>query len=188
MGSQGLHTQKRSSANQNAIDLTTSTNVSVSGNGVVCSSTSQRKPNVLLVSQSMDQKDVDLPNVSLNTQHASLNNRDLSDEKPLVKHSNLPSSHQHRNKDNTLTSPQKHTEKRKHCDSTNSDKCKHKKRKHSHDARFEGHRISHLVKKKTYNKAEDEDNEGQEQKKSDDYVLAKLFKKSGAQIWMQFIC
>lgn len=183
MGTQGIHTQKQSSANQNANDRSSSTNVPVSGNGVssLCSSNSQSKLNVLPASQSMDQKGVDLPNISVNTQHTNLNNRDLSD----VKHSNLPSSHQRRNKDNTMTSPQKHTEKRKHCDSTNSDKRKHKKRKHSHDARFEGHRISHLVKKKTYNKAEDEDNEQQDQKKSDDYVLAKLFKKSGIHSVMQ---
>lgn len=72
-----------------------------------------------------------------------------------------------------LTSPQKHIEKRKHCDSAHS---KHKKRKHSHGARFEGHRIPHLVKKRTYKK---EEPEAESQKKSDDYVLAKLFKKSG---------
>lgn len=75
-----------------------------------------------------------------------------------------------------LTSPQKRREKRKHCDSTDSNKQKHKKRKHSRDARFEGHRIPHLVKKRTY-KREDPETEGL--KKSDDYVLAKLFKKSG---------
>lgn len=73
-----------------------------------------------------------------------------------------------------LTSPQKRIEKRKHCDSSHS--TKHKKRKHSHDARFEGHRIPHLVKKRTYKK---EEPEAEGQKKSDDYVLAKLFRKSG---------
>ncbi|KAG9275341.1 DNA excision repair protein ERCC-6 [Astyanax mexicanus] len=82
---------------------------------------------------------------------------------------------------------QKHREKKKHCDKTDTTsvpsdthKHKHKKRKHREDARFEGHRISHLVKKRQYKK---EDNEEQEEKKderkSDDYVLAKLFKKSG---------
>lgn len=83
--------------------------------------------------------------------------------------------------DRALASPQKHREKRKHCDTAEADKHKHKhkKRKHSRDARFEGHRISHLVKKKTYNRAESEDNQAGDQKKSDDYVLAKLFKKSG---------
>lgn len=73
-----------------------------------------------------------------------------------------------------LKSPQKRIEKRKHCDSSHS--IKHKKRKHSHEARFEGHRIPHLVKKRTYKK---EEPEAEGQKKSDDYVLAKLFKKSG---------
>lgn len=75
-----------------------------------------------------------------------------------------------------LTSPQKRREKRKHCDKTDSNKRQHKKRKRSHDARFEGHHIPHLVKKRTYKK---EDPEAEGQKKSDDYVLAKLFKKSG---------
>uniref|UniRef100_A0A671YJ17 DNA excision repair protein ERCC-6 n=1 Tax=Sparus aurata TaxID=8175 RepID=A0A671YJ17_SPAAU len=93
------------------------------------------------------------------------------------------SSHQHRDKDSALTSPQKHREKRKHCKSSDSDK--HKKRKHTKDARFEGHRISHLVKKRTFNKEEIGANEGDEQKKSDDYVLAKLFKKSGIHSVMQ---
>ncbi|CAG09381.1 unnamed protein product, partial [Tetraodon nigroviridis] len=73
-----------------------------------------------------------------------------------------------------LPSPQKRLEKRKHCDSSPS--FKHKKRKRSRDARFEGHRIPHLVKKRTYKK---EEPEADAQKESDDYVLAKLFKKSG---------
>lgn len=73
-----------------------------------------------------------------------------------------------------LTGPQKRVEKRKHCDSSHS--IKHKKRKHSHDARFEGHRIPHLLKKRTYRR---EEPEAEGEKKSDDYVLAKLFKKSG---------
>ncbi|XP_030628398.1 DNA excision repair protein ERCC-6 [Chanos chanos] len=85
------------------------------------------------------------------------------------------------------SSPQKHTEKRKHCDdleegTSSSDRHKHKPKKHkrSKDARFDGHRIPHLVKKRTYKRENDEDqNEKKDEKKSDDYVLAKLFKKSG---------
>uniref|UniRef100_A0A7N6FDU1 DNA excision repair protein ERCC-6 n=1 Tax=Anabas testudineus TaxID=64144 RepID=A0A7N6FDU1_ANATE len=92
---------------------------------------------------------------------------------------------QRHSEDSSLTSPQKHREKRKHCDSADSDKHKRKKHKHSRDARFEGHRISHLVKKRTYKKEETEDNERNEKKKSDDYVLAKLFKKSGIHSVMQ---
>uniref|UniRef100_A0A672FHS0 DNA excision repair protein ERCC-6 n=1 Tax=Salarias fasciatus TaxID=181472 RepID=A0A672FHS0_SALFA len=79
----------------------------------------------------------------------------------------------------------KHREKRKHCDSAAADKHKRKKRKHSRDARFEGQRISHLVKKRTFKKGDDEDNGTGIQKKSDDYVLAKLFKKSGIHSVMQ---
>uniref|UniRef100_A0A672RMI9 Rad26/CSB-like winged helix DNA-binding domain-containing protein n=1 Tax=Sinocyclocheilus grahami TaxID=75366 RepID=A0A672RMI9_SINGR len=57
---------------------------------------------------------------------------------------------------------------------------KHKKRKHSEDAKFEGCRISHLVKKRRFKKEENEEEEEEEnEKKSDEYVLAKLFKKSG---------
>uniref|UniRef100_A0AAQ6AJI4 DNA excision repair protein ERCC-6 n=1 Tax=Amphiprion ocellaris TaxID=80972 RepID=A0AAQ6AJI4_AMPOC len=68
---------------------------------------------------------------------------------------------------------------------TDLDKRKRKKHKHSRDARFEGHRISHLVKRRTYKKADSEDNAPEDQKKSDDYVLAKLFKKSGIHSVMQ---
>ncbi|XP_043111820.1 DNA excision repair protein ERCC-6 [Puntigrus tetrazona] len=91
-------------------------------------------------------------------------------------------------KDHSLTnSPQKHREKKKHCETPEKDtlsldrhKRKHKKRKHSDDARFEGSRISHLVKKRRYKKEENEkEEEEKNEKKSDDYVLAKLFKKSG---------
>ncbi|XP_058242244.1 DNA excision repair protein ERCC-6 isoform X2 [Hemibagrus wyckioides] len=83
--------------------------------------------------------------------------------------------------------PQKHRDKKKHCDvteatsqPTDEHKHKHKKRKHKEDARFEGHRISHLVKKRRYKKEDSEDQkETKDEQKNDDYVLAKLFKKSG---------
>lgn len=83
--------------------------------------------------------------------------------------------------------PQKHREKKKHCDMTDavsppSDKHKHKHKKHkySEDARFEGHRISHLVKKRRYKREDSEDQkEKKDEQKNDDYVLAKLFKRSG---------
>lgn len=97
--------------------------------------------------------------------HVEQNNTACDSGKPAVKHSNSPRDQ---------NSPQKHREKRKHCDSADSNK--HKKRKRTHNVRFEGQRISHLVKKRTYEKA---DPETDGQKKSDDYVLEKLFKKSG---------
>lgn len=83
--------------------------------------------------------------------------------------------------------PQKHREKKKHCDVTDAGsqppdkhKHKHKKRKRSEDAHFEGHRISHLVKKRRYTREDSEDQkETKDEQKNDDYVLAKLFKKSG---------
>lgn len=86
----------------------------------------------------------------------------------------------------SANTPQKHREKKKHCDGDiaslppNGHKQKHKKRKHSEDARFEGCRISHLVKKRRYKKEDNEEKEkNKDDHKSDDYVLAKLFKKSG---------
>ncbi|XP_077586427.1 DNA excision repair protein ERCC-6 [Stigmatopora nigra] len=76
----------------------------------------------------------------------------------------------------------KRRQKRKHCDSKNGKRHKSKKSRREKDARFEGHRISHLVKKKDYNGA---DEQAEEQKMSDDYVLSKLFKKSGIHSVMQ---
>ncbi|CAJ1067572.1 DNA excision repair protein ERCC-6 [Xyrichtys novacula] len=130
--------------------------------------------------QGIDQNGVDKePNISGNPTLAEEDNKDV------VKNSNTPSSAQRRDKDSASTSPQKHRDKRKHCESSDSDKHSHKKRKHKKDARFEGHRISHLVKKRTFKKADSEENETGDQKKSDDYVLAKLFKKSGIHSVMQ---
>ncbi|XP_070697451.1 DNA excision repair protein ERCC-6 [Pempheris klunzingeri] len=181
----GSHGHKLSSAHQNEADAgsrysSTNTPVLRDGSTSLCSNNS--KPNVPTDSQSQIGVEVQ-PNISANTQHTGQNNRDWDAAKPAVKSPNSSSAHQHRDKASALTSPQKHREKRKHCDS--ADSGKHKKRKHSQDARFEGHRISHLVKKRAYRKGEGEDNDTGEQKKSDDYVLAKLFKKSGIHSVMQ---
>ncbi|CAN9499846.1 unnamed protein product [Ophioblennius macclurei] len=130
-----------------------------------------------------NQNDIDKEvNNSANGQN---NNTDCDAAKPAIGDSNPPSHHQHRDTNSGLTSPQKHREKRKHCDSTASDKRKHRKHKHSRDARFEGQRISHLVKKRTFRKGDGDDNGTETQKQSDDYVLAKLFKKSGIHSVMQ---
>ncbi|XP_010130977.1 PREDICTED: DNA excision repair protein ERCC-6-like [Buceros rhinoceros silvestris] len=51
------------------------------------------------------------------------------------------------------------------------------KKKHHKDARFEGEHIPHLVKQKRYRPENSEEKE--DSKKNDDYVLKKLFKKSG---------
>ncbi|XP_038152187.1 DNA excision repair protein ERCC-6 [Cyprinodon tularosa] len=110
---------------------------------------------------------------------------------PLVKDNNNSDPVEKANKSLSSASYQqhrdkgKHREKRKHCDSADVDKRKHKKHKRSRDARFEGHRISHLVKKRTYKKEESEENSTEDQRKSDDYVLAKLFRKSGIHSVMQ---
>ncbi|NXJ46487.1 ERCC6 protein, partial [Spizaetus tyrannus] len=52
------------------------------------------------------------------------------------------------------------------------------KKKHHKDAKFEGERIPHLVKHKRYRRENSEEKE-EDSKKNDDYVLEKLFKKSG---------
>ncbi|XP_060625307.2 DNA excision repair protein ERCC-6 [Anolis sagrei] len=65
----------------------------------------------------------------------------------------------------------KHTSKRKHHETTS------RKSKRSRGAKFEGERIPHLVKQKRYRKEENEETNDLE--KNDDYVLEKLFKKSG---------
>ncbi|XP_038638788.1 DNA excision repair protein ERCC-6 [Scyliorhinus canicula] len=62
-----------------------------------------------------------------------------------------------------------------------SDKRKHRKHKRSKDAYFEGERIPHLVKRQKMKKrgCEEEQKEKKVCRQSDDYVLEKLFKKSG---------
>ncbi|XP_020664432.3 DNA excision repair protein ERCC-6 [Pogona vitticeps] len=67
----------------------------------------------------------------------------------------------------------KHSSKRKHHKDTT------RKSKHSRGAKFEGERIPHLVKQRKYQKEETEEEEEKDPKKNDDYVLEKLFKKSG---------
>lgn len=47
------------------------------------------------------------------------------------------------------------------------------------DARFEGTRIPHLVKKRRYHKHDGERGSDSKEQSNDDYVLEKLFKKSG---------
>ncbi|NXV18488.1 ERCC6 protein, partial [Cepphus grylle] len=71
------------------------------------------------------------------------------------------------------------TSKTKHrVDMLSYDSHKDKsKKKHHKDAKFEGERIPHLVKQKRYRKNSEEKEE--DSKKNDDYVLEKLFKKSG---------
>ncbi|XP_062286135.1 DNA excision repair protein ERCC-6 [Scomber scombrus] len=187
---QGSHSLKHSTANQNetvADNRHSSTNISAlrEGNASPCSKNSQGKPTVLTDSQSTNPHGLNVePNISANTQQAGQNNRDRNGVTPTVKTSNTPNSHQNKDKNSALTSPQKHREKRKHCDTADSNRHGHKKRKHSKDARLGGQRISHLVKKGAYKKADSGD-EAEDQGKSDDYVLAKLFKKSGIHSVMQ---
>ncbi|KAM9726838.1 DNA excision repair protein ERCC-6 isoform 1-T2 [Menidia menidia] len=150
-----------------------------------CDKNSEGNSDVFLDRHRINQNGVEAqPNVSANTLPSGQNNNRTSDAaKPAATNSSLPSYYP--NRGSALMSPQKHREKRKHCDSADADKHSHKRRKRSRDARFEGQRIPHLVKKKTFNKAESEDNATEDQKNSDDYVLTKLFKKSGIHSVMQ---
>ncbi|XP_054975442.1 DNA excision repair protein ERCC-6 [Sorex araneus] len=56
---------------------------------------------------------------------------------------------------------------------------KQKKSKHHRDAKFEGTRVPHLVKKRQYQKEDNEEESKPKEQSHDDYVLEKLFKKSG---------
>ncbi|XP_010789252.1 DNA excision repair protein ERCC-6 [Notothenia coriiceps] len=154
---------RHSSANQNE---TGEDNRHSAGNNSLCITNSPGQPNAPTDSRRTNQNDLYVEdNISAKTQDTGPNNRDAA--------------RQHIDRDSALTSPHKHREKRKHC-SSGSDKHKHKKRKHSKDSRFEGQRIPHLVKNKTFQNADDDG-----EKQSDDYVLAKLFKKSGIHSVMQ---
>ncbi|XP_008050949.1 DNA excision repair protein ERCC-6 [Carlito syrichta] len=57
-------------------------------------------------------------------------------------------------------------------------KQKPKNSKHHRDAKFEGTRIPHLVKKRQYQKQDSENKSEVKEQSNDDYVLEKLFKKS----------
>ncbi|XP_043912706.1 DNA excision repair protein ERCC-6 [Protopterus annectens] len=87
----------------------------------------------------------------------------------------------------TEVSSQKHKHKVKHqamqeCNlsSEGFGKKKHKSKKHK-DSRFEGKRIPHLVKHQLHVKGETavEEDQKEDEKQGDDYILQKLFKKSG---------
>ena len=56
---------------------------------------------------------------------------------------------------------------------------KPKSSKHRRDAKFEGTRIPHLVKKRQYRRRDNENESEAKERSHDDYVLAKLFRKSG---------
>ncbi|KAB0397526.1 hypothetical protein E2I00_006883 [Balaenoptera physalus] len=57
-------------------------------------------------------------------------------------------------------------------------KQKLKSSKHRRDAKFEGTRIPHLVKKKQYRRQDNENESEPKERSHDDYVLEKLFRKS----------
>uniref|UniRef100_A0A8C5H263 DNA excision repair protein ERCC-6 n=1 Tax=Gouania willdenowi TaxID=441366 RepID=A0A8C5H263_GOUWI len=172
----GRQALKHSSANydESAADIRHSSSDTPALKNISPSSkNSQSDPNFPEESQNSNQNSINGPNNSISKHHAEHNNNSEWDGEKS----------QRRDRDFMLPSPQKHRQKRKHCDEANTHK--HKKHKHSRGARFEGHRISHLVKKRTCRQTESEDNVPEDQKKSDDYVLAKLFKKSGIHSVMQ---
>uniref|UniRef100_A0A8C0X322 DNA excision repair protein ERCC-6 n=1 Tax=Castor canadensis TaxID=51338 RepID=A0A8C0X322_CASCN len=80
----------------------------------------------------------------------------------------------------------KHKSKTKHHDVAEEEtpekplqsKQKPKNSKHCRDAKFEGTRVPHLVKRRRYHKQDTEQESTAREQSSDDYVLEKLFKKS----------
>ncbi|XP_004680719.1 PREDICTED: DNA excision repair protein ERCC-6 [Condylura cristata] len=77
----------------------------------------------------------------------------------------------------------KHKSKTKHSVAEEETLKKHirpkqKPKKHRRDAKFEGTRIPHLVKKRQYQKQDHENEKDTKERSNDDYVLEKLFKKS----------
>ncbi|KAM4852407.1 DNA excision repair protein ERCC-6 isoform 2-T5 [Thomomys bottae] len=73
----------------------------------------------------------------------------------------------------------KHKSKTKHQDVAGEDSPgKPLKAKCHRDAKFEGTRVPHLVRKKQYHKQDSEQESQAREQNSDDYVLQKLFKKS----------
>ncbi|XP_007936801.1 DNA excision repair protein ERCC-6 [Orycteropus afer afer] len=79
----------------------------------------------------------------------------------------------------------KHKSKTKHHDVVEEPLEKHlrqkekpKSSKHRKDAKFEGTRIPHLVKKRQYQKQDGADKSEAKERNNDDYVLEKLFKKA----------
>ncbi|XP_067093027.1 DNA excision repair protein ERCC-6 [Osmerus mordax] len=152
---------------------------------------SQNQTKRLIDSQSPNQNGA-VSTDGQNTQHAHAH-PDLA-QKHGPKHTGLdhgasPDTYTLRDKqrprDHTLVSSQKRREKRKHCDQADSDGRRHGKHRCQRDAKFEGHRIPHLVKRRTFQKEEEGQAETEDQRKSDDYVLAKLFRKSGIHSVMQ---
>lgn len=80
----------------------------------------------------------------------------------------------------------KHKSKRKHGVTKEETPEKHpqpkqkaKTSKHCRDAKFEGTRVPYLVKKRRYHQQNSEQESKAKERSSDDYVLEKLFKKSG---------
>ncbi|KAM4702917.1 LOW QUALITY PROTEIN: DNA excision repair protein ERCC-6 [Rhinophrynus dorsalis] len=68
---------------------------------------------------------------------------------------------------------------RKHKAKTKHQRNEGRGRKKTKDAKYEGERISHLVKQKPFQKEEVGGDQQEDRRTSDDYVLEKLFKKSG---------
>ncbi|KAM6956342.1 DNA excision repair protein ERCC-6 [Aplochiton taeniatus] len=154
------------------------------GNTPTCRHSSQDKPNGLTDPSTNHSGAGFGPNSWTGTQQPGEELKRSNDRAPE------PLTHQgagldtRKHGDRPRDSPQKHREKRKHCHAAAH---KHKRHKGERGARFEGHHISHLVKRRTYKKEQEQEEEEQkkDERKSDDYVLAKLFKKSGIHSVMQ---
>ncbi|XP_072483556.1 DNA excision repair protein ERCC-6 isoform X2 [Notamacropus eugenii] len=122
--------------------------------------------------------------ISENFKTASGNGLDIKEDLPCEKRSSQAKPDHSLESEQTENQFCKHKSKTKHHLVEGKEIRKHKGPKqnsnasrHCKDAKFEGIRIPHLVKQKQYRKHDDEKEENEQ--KSDDYVLEKLFKRSG---------
>ncbi|XP_072483563.1 DNA excision repair protein ERCC-6 isoform X3 [Notamacropus eugenii] len=121
--------------------------------------------------------------ISENFKTASGNGLDIKEDLPCEKRSSQAKPDHSLESEQTENQFCKHKSKTKHHLVEGKEIRKHKGPKqnsnasrHCKDAKFEGIRIPHLVKQKQYRKHDDEKEENEQ--KSDDYVLEKLFKRS----------
>uniref|UniRef100_A0A8C7IFH6 DNA excision repair protein ERCC-6 n=1 Tax=Oncorhynchus kisutch TaxID=8019 RepID=A0A8C7IFH6_ONCKI len=159
------------------------------------SNISLNKNNRLTDSQEANQGEADIPigqsQTECDTQHSREEGSNAHILTDLDRDQNSILTHKHRDSPVTSPNPHKHSHTNSVSPSTQKQRDKHKGPKNKHgnqkQAKVEGHRISYLVKKRSYKGQEEreEQPEKQDQRQSDDYVLAKLFKKSGIHSVMQ---
>ncbi|XP_063047061.1 DNA excision repair protein ERCC-6 [Engraulis encrasicolus] len=104
-----------------------------------------------------------------------------SKHKHKQKHGDDGSKHKHKHKHSEQDGKHKH--KHKHGEESSGkhkQKGKDGRRRRREEVRLDGERVSYLVRKSVFkNREEEEEEQTPDRRKSDDYVLEKLFKKSG---------